>query len=702
MNTRLGLVKRTILAGIGSLLLWFASFAQLASDSGKLGDPGPGYDPVPVQLPAAVAGTRRPVTSMDLLTIRDLKGVQISPNGKSVAFVVNQAVYETNSYRTGLFVVDTKSGSKPISLGTAGPPRWTRGEWLDEPPVWSPDSRYITYRLHRGGTWQVWRWNRDGGEPVQLTHTPYDVQHFEWSLDGKTIVLSVEKPPAPAVSRQLSESGIFFDGNIEPFDGMPIVDAVLSQAAESQIWIHEVSSGQEHKASEEEIRRYRTWHRALNDSFVTDEQISPDGKTLAFMKAVESEPGKVEHMRMSLCVQPMNRGNLVELSPDVGYFWWARNSKDIFFLASSEYDRPANLYVVSAEGGQARKLVQFDAFFRQLSLDSNESLAAGALQTPTTPDKVAVADLKTGGVRVLVSVNPEFEELELSPVSEITWKNSKSGPEFAYLIKPLHYEPGKKYPLIVTTYGLARQGFLRGAVGDEYPMQVFAANGFLVLAMNFVPFNEGYEPKNFDDAKNVLWFSLLPKLKAAIKIVEDMGIVDPERKGITGLSYGAHIVDFTISHSDLFQAAISSQLSTEDPFSYYISGRLRQAFESWGLEGLPEAKAWSKWREISPALNAENVKAPLLVNASDSEFRTGLQFYTSLKHWGKAVELFVYPNEFHEKNQPKHRLEIYERNLDWFNFWFKNEEDPNPRKVQQYARWQLLRAQSEQSLRTSK
>jgi len=64
---------------------------------------------------------------------------------------------------------------------------------------------------------------------------------------------------------------------------------------------------------------------------------------------------------------------------------------------------------------------------------------------------------------------------------------------------------------------------------------------------------------------------------------------------------------------------------------------------------------------------------------------------------GKPLEVFIYPNEFHIKNQPKHRFEIYERNLDWFKFWLKGEEDPNAAKVEQYARWRELRELQERN-----
>jgi hypothetical protein len=65
-----------------------------------------------------------------------------------------------------------------------------------------------------------------------------------------------------------------------------------------------------------------------------------------------------------------------------------------------------------------------------------------------------------------------------------------------------------------------------------------------------------------------------------------------------------------------------------------------------------------------------------------------------LKEQRKPVELIVYPEEGHIKSQPKHRYAIYQRNLDWFNFWLQDKEDPDPRKKDQYARWRALRDQT--------
>src|SRR5689334_5526110 len=133
----------------------------------------PEFDPTPVKIESVTRKpSPRPITSMDLLTLRDIRGMQISPDGRKVVFVLVQAVYETNSYRSGLFVVDTAPGSLPVSLGTAGPPRFDQvGQVSNYSVMWSPDGQWITGLMNQNGSWQLWRWQQNGGKPEQLTHS---------------------------------------------------------------------------------------------------------------------------------------------------------------------------------------------------------------------------------------------------------------------------------------------------------------------------------------------------------------------------------------------------------------------------------------------------------------------------------------------------------------------------------------------------
>jgi hypothetical protein len=127
-------------------------------------------------------------------------------------------------------------------------------------------------------------------------------------------------------------------------------------------------------------------------------------------------------------------------------------------------------------------------------------------------------------------------------------------------------------------------------------------------------------------------------------------------------------------------------LGARDPLLLYGGQGLHELFAKWGLGGWPEGES-KRIGETRCVMNADRIETPLLVNSADSEFLATLALCSALEELRKPVELYIYPNELHIKNQPRHRYEIYERNLDWFRFWLQAEQDPNPDKREQYSRW---------------
>jgi hypothetical protein len=85
------------------------------------------------------------------------------------------------------------------------------------------------------------------------------------------------------------------------------------------------------------------------------------------------------------------------------------------------------------------------------------------------------------------------------------------------------------------------------------------------------------------------------------------------------------------------------------------------------------------------------VYAPLLLNVADHEMIDAMHPYTALEQAGRAVEMYVFPSEHHIKSAPAHRLAIYQRNIDWMNFWLRGVEDPDSAKAAQYQHWRALR-----------
>ena len=291
------------LRSIGFLCLLIIVFPLAALAQIEKPDNGPGFDPTPVEIPDIHKTAPRPVTSMDLLTLRDLHGIQISPDGKHVAFVLGQAVYESNSYRTGLFVVGTQEGSKPVSLGTVGPPRWDHiNQWSAEAPQWSPDSNEIYYRLKSTGIWQVWKWKREGGAPVQITHAEHSVQSFQLSPDGTELAMVVQKPYT-GDRQQLAEHGILYDGELSVGKPTPILDEILKMrggdtwpggAETTETWVHDLRNGNERKATEKEIDAYSSWEdvpsgktfstKEIEEQNIIGVKISPDATKMVYQR----------------------------------------------------------------------------------------------------------------------------------------------------------------------------------------------------------------------------------------------------------------------------------------------------------------------------------------------------------------------------------------------------------------------------------
>jgi len=662
---------------------------------------GVGFDATPVRIPSVPDGPLRDLTSRDLLSIRDLKGVAISPDGKFVAFVVGQAVYEANSYRSGMFVVSTKPDSTPISLGTAGLPHWDAiNQWAPEQPQWSPDSRYITYRARFKTTEksQVWRWSVSGGRPRQLTSVPGDVQSYEWTPDGRKLVIQFEKPADPSKARKLSENGILYDGTFKTWRLRPIVSEVLAnQPAESDTWIHIVATGEERKATLAESKS-AAWVSDIGEQFfngttfaghhLIDAKVSPNGRKVAYRYYDDSPHSKVFY---KLFCKPARGGTPVDLAPGTYFmsqYWWAADSETVYYVADAGDGRPAKLMCVSCDGGSARQVLDTADFLYFYSADRNVRLMACARENAHLPGAVALVDLSANSVKTLVDLNPEFKNIRLGEERRLNGVNRYGDSWYAHLVKPLNYEPGKRYPLVVTTYR-SHDGFLRGASGDENPIHVYAAHGLAVLS-----FDIGRSPqaKPRDFADYLSWYaSELESIEMALEEASETGFVDTERVGLTGYSQGMEIVAYAVSHSRRFTAVSGAAGDTSPYFYYMASNSVKEHFSAEGLGGWPEGAARLNWKESAPDLNADGIDVPILNNDPDSEFLEDLALYTSLRELGKPVELFVYPNELHHVNQPKHRYEIYERNVDWFRFWLKNEEDNDPAKKEQYDRWRRMR-----------
>jgi dipeptidyl aminopeptidase/acylaminoacyl peptidase len=137
----------------------------------------------------AAAEEKKPIVTSDVLKIKTMGQIDISPDGKCVVFVVtsmDKTEKEEYRYNSHLWMLDLEKLTLPHQL--------TFGERSDSSPVWAPDSTRIAFvRTHEGRP-QIWILSMQGGEAYRVTSSEFGAFAPQWSPDGKKLLFSASVP----------------------------------------------------------------------------------------------------------------------------------------------------------------------------------------------------------------------------------------------------------------------------------------------------------------------------------------------------------------------------------------------------------------------------------------------------------------------------------------------------------------------------
>lgn len=667
------------------------------------------------------APEKRPLEAGDLVGLRDigpnitfvarLDLLSVSPDGSQVAFQLRRAEPARNSYCLGMYVMPTRTGGKAVQVDRGGEfirstqsllgvTNYPSGYTAVITPKWSPDGRSIAYLRRDNGVTQVWRAMADGTGATPLTQAAFDIEDFAWMPDGSAIRISGRPHLAAALAEITAESrsGYLYDDRFLPLaSNTPFP----RNRVETTDYVVRLGSTELQPVP---VTTYQTDGRAEG---VPDDAtvVAAAGRSLAWVKP--AEPDNVTAAKILQVKAP--DGTLVtcdvELCDGIVDLWWSENGGDLYYMRREGWRQSQTaLYHWRPHRGKPIRLFETaDILFG--CKQAHEALICAA-EGSTQPRHLERIELLTGQRHDLFDPNPEFAGIRLGPVQRLYWKNNIGLPAFGDLVLPPDHKPGERHPLIVVQYD--SRGFLRGGTDDEYPIQLFAAQGFAVLSFHH-PRTVGASAgaKTWEEVNRLNhddWAdrkSIQSALEEGLKLAIGTGTVDPEHMGITGVSDGSNMLQFALVNSHLFRAAASSSCCEDPgtllPFSGLAGARMMTDM------GYPETSADGRafWRAYSLAANADRIQAPVLMQLADTEYMAGLETYTALREQGTPVELYVYPDEYHEKWQPSHRYAVYTRNVDWFRFWLMGREDPNPAKADQYTRWREMSTRRLASLSTA-
>jgi dipeptidyl aminopeptidase/acylaminoacyl peptidase len=518
------------------------------------------------------------------------------------------------------------------------------------------------------GIVQVWRGSLDGGASERLTSEAKDVKDFVVSSDGRRIVYSAGAPDLikERLRREESLRGYRYDERFIPlFANGP--EAFPSDTI--SIRSVDLETRAADRASADDVASLLAKGTAGNSPVATSAQ----GRVAS--ASSETKPGHAEPMEIIVRSPGHHTTHCSDTRcSGATLIWWAERGRRLRYVRREGWARDETAIYEWQLGRTRPKRLYVTTDLLVGCQPVGDNLLCAREQS-RAPRHLVLLDPASGAISVVYDPNPDFNRLALGEVEHLRWRNDFGIETFGDLIYPTGYERGRAYPLIVVQY--TSRGFLRGGVGDEFPIQAFANRGYAVLSVqrpdgrNLAPLSATmaeYERaliSGFKDRRSVL-----SSIEVAVRFLVNRGIVDPDRVGITGLSDGSSTVQFAAVNSKTFKAASVSGCCWEPFQDAFIGPGAAQAFHEIGWPQLVDYDV-EFWSHISLIHNARRMSMPLLMQQSDDEFRAAIASYTAMKQAGQPVSLFVFPGEHHVKWQPSHRLAAYERNLRWFDYWLK-------------------------------
>jgi len=643
---------------------------------------------------AAAAAEPSKFSIDDLVRVASLTDLDLSPDGEYVVYSVGEPDFKSDKPRYDLWRARWDgSGKRPL----------TRTADADEnQPTYSPDGKRIAFLSDRGdddAETQVWVMPADAGEAESLTSFPGGVSDFAWSPDGKMLAVIAsdperpkgeEKPPQP---RPIVIDRYYFK---EDFTGL------LSDKRE-HLWLFDVGSRKTTQLTAGgHDERLPAW--------------SPDGKRIAYVTKRGPDPDR--HLNSDIYVIEAREGavekqvtrfegadNDADLESPLA---WSPDGRKIAYTQAGEdkwiYYKPWSLAIVDVESGAVTrpagteldhtkpvftpdgKAVLVLVEESRVTHVSRVDLASNQV-TPLTsgprfdfdfdvaangriavlggddlhPYRIEAVEPK--GLRVVAEHNEWLKNRKLAPVEEISFKSADGTSIDGFLVKPLDYVPGKRYPTIVRIHGGPVYQFSHEFMED---WQVFAANGYAVVAAN----PRGSSGRGFEFAKAIYadWGSKDgADVIAAVDHVVSMGISDPDRIGVGGHSYGGILTDELIARSDRFKAAVSSAGSGNMYGMYGFDMYIREYEQELGL---PWRDREAYDRASYPFLHADRIKTPTLFLCEELDQNVpcigAMQMYQALKSQGVPTRLVIYPGEYHPVTIPSYLKDRMERLLDWY------------------------------------
>jgi dipeptidyl aminopeptidase/acylaminoacyl peptidase len=661
----------------------------------------------------ATASRSFAVSPQQLVEIADFSSPVVSPDGARVAFRVSRVSVERNTYEATWYI-QRMDGTPPRRVSDGGVPlRDSAGVALPAMAVWSLDGRWIYYRARLDDRIDVWRASADGAAAERVTGGGADVRDFSLSDDGKVLKYSI----GPTRQEVAAAEQVEYDRGIRVDRATPLGQSLFrSGDTEGRLATQRLGLMFNRVALTADVPD--RW-RAIDLATGTVRDLAPSERPPAALGAADlagqvRDVWKLELDRKSGRIALLTRTGETTDRPRIGLAmlsaraarrlvkcvaeactdmeissvqWRPGTDEVIFTVTPYKQGFAQSIYRWNVDTGAVYPVATASGLFGGEgrwgpgTCGVSPTALACVTANANRPPRLERVDLQTGTRQVLFDPNEALaQDLANIPAQLLRWTDAK-GRTFTAQLYSARRTGNTLPPLFVTYYRCV--GFVRGGSGDEWPLATMAEQGISTLCINAPSFSAN-AGERYDVGQSAV--------ESAVERLASEGRIDRTKIGMGGLSFGSEVTMWTLIHSDVI--AVASMASpTTSPMYYLLGSNIGEPFLSllrtnWQLGAPDETPA--QWRQISSTLNLGKISAPILMQFPEQEYMHGLDYAIPLMRSNRA-DLYVFPNEPHNKFQPRHKLAVYTRNLDWFRFWLQEYEDPDPVKAPQYTHWRSMR-----------
>ncbi|MFZ0995600.1 MAG: S9 family peptidase [Candidatus Dormiibacterota bacterium] len=634
---------------------------------------------------------RRLVIPSDLYDIRYVSDSQISPDGSHIAFVRTDVVREIDSYISTICTVDRRGdGLQEIGEGRL--------------PRFSPSGMSVAFA--RGA--ELWIMDSDLHLVAQM---PGTVRELKWQPQGQQLAAVVDTTTdARALSSVVGVHHIvrpryLSDGEGFTYNHRPQVVVVDVRSGEVRPVTHEQHGafgvawspdgrrlayirplGDPDVGWNREICTQRvgalestSWWRGVG---IQNLEWAPSGERIAFRAGRHRYQPSMNFDLWAMTLGVPAQILTESLDRFVGNdrtlgdaYWgfqsvvqgglWTRAGESLVFIAA---DRGTNrLYEVFTEPGDLRPIPMPDdavVFDFQVASDTTDIVA-----TVATSSSATEIWLLPGGGPITTVNERVAARVRIEVPHRITWQSSE-GPEVEGWVYSPDVAPGIKPPVILFVHG---GPYRQHSVALAHEVQAMVSHGYTVFCPNprgSQGYGEAFAAAIDDDWGNYDYKDLI----AGLDYVLAAGYGDAERVGVVGGSYGGYMVNWIVTHTQRFKAAVSDR-SISDLTSYLGTADGALTFGR-PLFGSPwqESNLESLRRQSPIAYVADAHTPTLLMHGLEDEvcpIDQSRQFYLALWESGCEVEMVLFPNSSHDLPR-RGRPSLRERRIEWILAWFDN------------------------------